>query len=43
MLFVCCVLQAKALAVEMYKWLGAALKPSLEKQLKPVQVTTTMC
>ena len=30
--------QAKSLAVEMYKWLGAALKPSLEKQLKPVQV-----
>lgn len=30
--------EAKTLAVEMYKWLGAALKPSLEKQIKPVQL-----
>ena len=29
---------AKALTVEMYRWLGAALKPTLEGSLKPVQV-----
>ena len=30
--------QAKALATEVYRWIGAAVKPSLEKSLKPVQV-----
>lgn len=29
---------AKGLAVEMYRWLGPALKTSLEGSLKPVQV-----
>ena len=30
---------AKGLAVEMYRWLGPALKPILEGALKPVQVS----
>ena len=30
---------AKGLAVEMYRWLGPALKPTLEGALKPVQVS----
>ena len=35
----CQPLQAKALATEVYRWIGAAVKPSLEKSLKPVQVS----
>ena len=34
---------AKGLAVEMYRWLGPALKTSLEGSLKPVQVQMYMC
>lgn len=34
---------AKGLAVEMYRWLGPALKTSLEGSLKPVQVCTYVC
>lgn len=34
-------LQAKVLAIELYKWIGAAVKPALEKSLKPVQVCRT--
>ena len=33
-----CFVQAKALAVELYRWAGAAIRPTLEKNLKPVQV-----
>ena len=29
---------AKGLVVELYRWLGPALKPNLETNLKPVQV-----
>ena len=36
--FINCPAQAKALAIEVYRWIGAAMKPSLEKSLKPVQV-----
>ena len=35
-----CCSQAKSLAIELYKWVGAAIKPTLEKSLKPVQVST---
>ena len=31
-------LQAKALAIELYRWAGAGIRPTLEKNLKPVQV-----
>ena len=30
--------QAKNLAIELFKWFGVAIKPTLEKNLKPVQV-----
>ena len=37
--YYCPPLQAKALAIEVYRWIAAAVKPSLEKSLKPVQVS----
>ena len=30
--------QAKVLTVELFRWIGAAIKPSLEGKIKPVQV-----
>ena len=35
-----CMMQAKGLAIELYRWAGAAIRPTLEKNLKPVQVHT---
>ena len=35
---VCMFIQAKGLAVELYRWAGAGIRPTLEKNLKPVQV-----
>ena len=37
-MLLCTYLQAKSLAIELFKWVGAAVKPTLEKSLKPVQV-----
>ena len=30
--------EAKSLSVEVFRWIGAAMKPSMDKSLKPVQV-----
>lgn len=37
-MIVCCFVQAKSLAIELFRWFGVAIKPTLEKHLKPVQV-----